>query len=188
MTKRKKSAEVLRRQEGEELVEVNLEHAWFVDDGVLVEITYDDSGAVVRFSASTTTDGGVLTGKPVTSKTLRYPLRKHVYAHAASMHRHPAYGAPAWLGEIGKTQTRRGTTKPDLEYARVAKVYVDNLGTPNALERVVEAFPYLSYGTARNYVRTARDRELLTRTVRGKQGGTLTGKAKQILEESGDDR
>jgi hypothetical protein len=85
---------------------------------------------------------------------------------------------------VGDLDKRPGSVgRPDIEYAALAALYVaevDN-GNRNATSAVADQ---LGYGlrSVGNWLREARRRELLTDPPPGRAGGSLTPKAKQLLE------
>lgn len=78
---------------------------------------------------------------------------------------------------------RRGAARlDDLYYATVAVAYVEAFdgGSTSPLVDLADRL-LISHATARNHVREARLRGLLSPTVRGKGGGVLTAKALELL-------
>lgn len=184
--------ELIYRRRGEDLerVAVTAVDTQFGDYNV--ELTVDDSGDVLRVSISAALeplgDRAVLDGPPVTSTTLRaLPLARMVRHSIAMRTVHPAQGRPEWLRRLTLLMVReeRGSMT-DSDYALVAAGYDAQIraGSAKPLDDLVAEVPGLSYGNARNYVRTARKRGLLTPTQRGRAGGTITRKAIELLEEN----
>jgi hypothetical protein len=77
---------------------------------------------------------------------------------------------------------RRG--RPDLFYAQWAAMYVRELRlTPKAPVKALATKENYAEATVREFIHTARQRELLTRSRRGQSGGQLTPKALALLEQ-----
>jgi hypothetical protein len=77
---------------------------------------------------------------------------------------------------------RRG--RSDLEYAEIARHYVEFLSTSATPTKTLAEYLKMSTGSASSFVHEARRRKLLTRTERGKPGGQLTDKAIALLRRA----
>ncbi len=94
---------------------------------------------------------------------------------------------PAWtrrLEQISESmRTGRHSRRDDLFYAEVAAVYVDvTRATKRGIYQAMAALLPLAASSLADAVKEARKRELLTRPIEGRSGGTLTPKAKELLE------
>jgi hypothetical protein len=72
--------------------------------------------------------------------------------------------------------------RPDVEYAHMAALYVELLGSPAPLKELAAKSIYSS-SQIRSFLSEARRRKLLTRSPRGVAGGELTAKAVALLEK-----
>lgn len=70
--------------------------------------------------------------------------------------------------------------RPDIEYARIADLYVRALATPRPVVTLSREL-HLSQSQVRNLLHAARRRGLLTAAPAGRPGGQLTEKARQLL-------
>jgi hypothetical protein len=91
--------------------------------------------------------------------------------------------APQGFEETAFERSRR---RDSTDYARLAAAYVAELnrGTRTPHVALAKRF-YLSAARVRDLVLEARNRGLLTRPPPGRAGGSLTAKAKRMLEEGG---
>ena len=71
--------------------------------------------------------------------------------------------------------------RSDLEYAQLARDYVELLCEPGASKQLADSM-FIDPAQVRNLLTEARRRELLSPAPRGRQGGELTQKALDILE------
>lgn len=78
---------------------------------------------------------------------------------------------------------RRG--RPDREYAEIANEYVQLTGDPTVKKPVEELAErrFISDSQLRNLLYEARRRDLLTKAPDGKAGGTLTTRARSLLDQ-----
>jgi hypothetical protein len=74
--------------------------------------------------------------------------------------------------------------RPDRFYAEVAEEYVKSLARGKRPVSDIAKRRRISQSQARDMIREARERGLLTPTRRGKQGGELTEHARKILSQS----
>jgi hypothetical protein len=80
-------------------------------------------------------------------------------------------------------RTGRHSRRDDLFYAEIAAVYVDVArATKRGIYQAMAALLPLAASSLADAVKEARKRELLTRPIEGRSGGTLTPKAKELLE------
>jgi transposase-like protein len=95
---------------------------------------------------------------------------------------------PRLARQLEASPGRRG--RPDEVYAEVAAAYVDLVEsgtTTSPVKALAEQYGY-SVSAVNNWVAEARNRGLLSRSPRGKAGGHLTERARQLLDETEDDR
>jgi hypothetical protein len=87
------------------------------------------------------------------------------------------------VGAFGQRPGRRG--RPDVEYARLAALYValHEEGNPAPVEALAESL-HLSPAQVRNLLYEARRRNLRTKSAPGRAGGTLTDPALRLLEDN----
>jgi len=95
----------------------------------------------------------------------------------------PGMPARDWATRFSTRPGQRG--RDDLDYARVAALYVRSVESEQPVDDVAKAL-YLSKSQVRNILHEARQRNLLTRVGRGKAGGQLTAKAQEILRQDED--
>jgi hypothetical protein len=94
--------------------------------------------------------------------------------------------APWHLDELSRLLQRRPGRhgRPDVEYAQIAQRYVNHVaaGNPKPIRELA-----LQLGRPEDHIRqliaTARHRELLTRSARGRPGGHLTERACALLRD-----
>ncbi len=93
----------------------------------------------------------------------------------------------AWLSDFSDRPRTGPTGRSDRSYAALAKAYIETLDTGESTPvRALAEQLGLGEKTVRNHLFKARERGLLTSLGRGRAGGALTPKAKEIL--SGDDQ
>lgn len=97
---------------------------------------------------------------------------------------------PEWTERLKRISesmsTGRANRRDDLFYAQVAAVYVEV--TSHTRRGIYESMSLrlpLAASTLADVVKEARKRELLTRPINGRSGGTLTDKARDLLERNG---
>jgi hypothetical protein len=94
---------------------------------------------------------------------------------------------PEWTSRLKhiteSMRTGRHNRRDDLFYAEVAAVYVDiTRDTKRGIYQIMADRLPLAASSLSDVVKEARKRQLLTRPIAGRSGGTLTPKAIELLE------
>ena len=150
---------------------------------------FDPDGNVIGVSIDKASEEA----PPLTARTVRqFPFGEirtrgwtALQRAVTSRMRHPSVeGHEAeWEGAFKSRTGRRG--RSDYEYALVAADYVKAIPSGRPIQELARDTPYSTVRLAQ-IIQEARRRELLTPTARGKAGGELTDKAKQLLKGKGD--
>jgi hypothetical protein len=174
----------------------------FPDDGNDGDNRWPGSWSAERLGYLAPVPPGGLTARKLRRVLLETLLReqfKPLVAHYnAILRRHLAStGAPTQDartlnsgGPKRSARPRRGraTSTSDLELARLAQEYLELCGDVPTAQHPTKALAASRPGWTPTYARdqlfAARERDLLTSHGRGRQGGTLTPKAEQLLREA----
>jgi hypothetical protein len=86
-----------------------------------------------------------------------------------------------WITVFRKTPRPGRIGRDDLWYAQLAAAYVANIGSKTPVRDLAQRL-HISESQLRNLLYEARRRGLLTSAPRGKAGGSLTDKARELLD------
>lgn len=157
-------------------------HEWFVTAAFYIGQNRLELLAVaVRASSGATWPPP---GVPLTVPVLRAVRVGNLYQAARgwlSISQEVGLEVPADAGQLHKRPRPGPVGRPDTFYAKVAATYVSKLEANERPTQGVADEYKVSHSRARDLIREARGRGLLTGTKRGQAGGDLTAKARTLL-------
>ena len=149
-------------------------------EGIWFRVTFDTAGIVAAFSVERHESVAALTARTVQAipfAAIERVARARIHDWVHAWWANKANGPPDWLQElddVGRQPER------DLWLARIAKRYVETIGKPQQRALLAKEFD-VSWDYVPELISEARDRRLLTPTVRGRAGGDLTQRAWLML-------